>query len=251
MNEEKNLPRTTTGEALTPRKTPGYYPGFSTLDQSRYWDEATRQMIARRLNEIPPVRFFNADQAQLLEAILARLVPQDDRIVERKIPILPWIDQRLFRNEISGFRYENMPADQEAYRIGLAAIAEMAMQRFHQPFVELANHQQDLLLKSVHDGKPEPAHERWNEMDVHRWWAMVMEDAVSIYYAHPWAWDEIGFGGPAYPRGYMRLENGEPEPWEVEEQRYDWMAPDDALSGESDAQQPPEHGGSHGHGGSH
>ena len=43
-----------------------------------------------------------------------------------------------------------------------------------------------------------------------------MQDALEGYYAHPWAWDEIGFGGPAYPRAYTRLERGEPEPWEVE-----------------------------------
>jgi hypothetical protein len=55
---------------------------------------------------------------------------------------------------------------------------------------------------------------------------------VEVYYAHPWAWDEIGYGGPAYPRGYMRLENGEPEPWEVEEHRYEWAAPASSLSGE-------------------
>ena len=29
------------------------------------------------------------------------------------------------------------------------------------------------------------------------------------FYSHPWAWNEIGFGGPAYPRGYMRLRPGE------------------------------------------
>ena len=57
-----------------------------------------------------------------------------------------------------------------------------------------------------------------------------MQDAIDAYYAHPWAWDEIGFGGPAYPRAYTRLERGEPEPWEVEEQRYDWLAPRYAVS---------------------
>jgi hypothetical protein len=43
---------------------------------------------------------------------------------------------------------------------------------------------------------------------------LLIEDCVTAYYSHPWAWDEIGFGGPAYPRGYMRIENGLPEPWE-------------------------------------
>lgn len=253
MSEKtKNLPYDSiTGQPLSSRQTPGYYPGFSTLDQSKYWDETTRAAIEQRLHEVPPVRFFSQEQAQLMEAVLARLVPQEDRSSDRQIPILPWIDQRLYRNELSGFRYETMPPDQEAYRLGLTAVSEMATQKFGRPFSALTDHQQDLLLKSIHDGQPEPNHPAWAQMDVHRWWAMLMEDAVSVYYAHPWAWDEVGFGGPSYPRGYMRLENGLPEPWEVEEQRYEWSAPVDALSGESDAQTPPEHGGSHGHGGSH
>ena len=31
------------------------------------------------------------------------------------------------------------------------------------------------------------------------------------------AWDEIGFGGPAYPRGYLALNHGAPDPWEPRE----------------------------------
>ena len=41
---------------------------------------------------------------------------------------------------------------------------------------------------------------------LHRFWLLLVHDVCAVYYAHPWAWDEIGFGGPAYPRGYMRLE---------------------------------------------
>jgi hypothetical protein len=67
---------------------------------------------------------------------------------------------------------------------------------------------------------------------VHRFWQLIMGDAIDAYYAHPWAWDEVGFGGPAYPRAYTRLERGEPEPWEVEEKRYEWLAPEAAVSDE-------------------
>ena len=67
-------------------------------------------------------------------------------------------------------------------------------------------------------------------MNIKRFWAMLVSDCCAVYYAHPYAWDEIGFGGPAYPRGYIRLESGEAEPWEVKEERYDWIAPYDTLS---------------------
>ncbi|HEX3976800.1 MAG TPA: hypothetical protein VHW96_11080, partial [Solirubrobacteraceae bacterium] len=32
---------------------------------------------------------------------------------------------------------------------------------------------------------------------------------------HPWAWNEIGFPGPAYPRGYLNAGINARERWEV------------------------------------
>ena len=43
-----------TGEPLAPRPQPGYYPGFHTLDQRAFWDEATRKVILARLQPAPP-----------------------------------------------------------------------------------------------------------------------------------------------------------------------------------------------------
>jgi hypothetical protein len=98
-------------------------------------------------------------------------------------------------------------------------------------FQALTWREQDELLKSIHDAKPKPgAADVWEKMPIHRFWALMVQDCAEVYYAHPWAWDEIGFGGPAYPRGYMRLEHGEPEPWEVEEKRHEWVAPADSVS---------------------
>jgi hypothetical protein len=42
----------------------------------------------------------------------------------------------------------------------------------------------------------------------------VLRQIVEIYYAHPAAWSEIGFGGPASPRGYVRLAANRRDPWE-------------------------------------
>jgi len=90
------------------------------------------------------------------------------------------------------------------------------------------------LLSSIHHADPLAAKEIWLQMNTNRFWTMLVSDCCAVYYAHPYAWDEIGFGGPAYPRGYMRLEEGEPEPWEVVEQRYDWAGPEDSLSDTED-----------------
>lgn len=230
---------------------PGYYAGFSTMTQKKSWDQATRNVVTERVENTPPIRFFSDEEAAVLGAVIDRVMPQDDRSAPRTIPILPVLDERLFKNSLNGFRYEDMPPDQEAYRLAIKAIDEMARSRYAQSFVELTVHRQELILKSLHDRKPEPEHPVWERVPVHRFWALLMEDCVTAYYSHPWAWNEIGFGGPAYPRGYMRLENGLPEPWEKDEQRYEWNAPVDSVSAFDEQGVPPEHGSLHGHGGSH
>jgi hypothetical protein len=45
----------------------------------------------------------------------------------------------------------------------------------------------------------------------------MAHDIVLAYYAHPTAWSEIGWGGPASPRGYVRLDFNERDPWEAVE----------------------------------
>ena len=45
----------------------------------------------------------------------------------------------------------------------------------------------------------------------------IIPDIVGAYYAHPVAWNEIGFGGPAAPRGYVRLDFDRRDPWEASE----------------------------------
>jgi hypothetical protein len=247
----RSFPYRATGGDLRDLTQPGYYPGFSTLAQKKHWDEATQGVVAGRTQEAAPLRFFSQEEAALLNAVIDRILPQDDRAERFVVPILPVIDDRLHKNALNGFRYDDMPPDQEAYRLAIQAIHEMASERFGQSFIDLSVHRQELILKSIHDSKPDPENPVWRKMPVHRFWALLLEDCVTAYYSHPWAWDEIGFGGPAYPRGYMRLENGLPEPWEKDEVRYEWNTPADSLSELDTESSPPEHSSLHGHGGSH
>ena len=219
-----------TGQPIPPRPQPGYYPGFSTLGQQAFWDEATRNVVLKRVNEVPPIRFFTAEEHAAMLAIADRIIPQDDRDVDHKVPIVPFIDERLYINKIDGYRYAKMPSDQDAYRLGIKAIQSIANHLYGKKFQELRSDQQDYILETIHDEVPPAGDEVWQQMEVRRFWQMLVNDHCKVYYAHPWAWDEIGFGGPAYPRGYMRLHHGEPEPWEVRERRYEWAGPPLALS---------------------
>jgi hypothetical protein len=230
------LPRdASSGEPLKPTTQPGYYPGFSTMEQKAFWDAATRDLLVMRVEQPPSIRYFTIDQAKFWRAVFDHLIPQHDRTPDRRIPIVEPIDDRLYRNKTIGYRYENMPHDRDAFRLGQQAIDEEAVARYGGGFVLLPNHQQDIVLKAIHDKEPKAASAIWKQMSIGRFWQMLMQDALESYYSHPWAWDEIGFGGPAYPRAYTRLERGEPEPWEVEEKRYAWEQPDYAVSDVTEA----------------
>jgi gluconate 2-dehydrogenase subunit 3-like protein len=240
-----------TGKRMDPVKHPGYYPGYSTMSQKKFWDAATRTVVEKRVSQVPPIRFFEEGELQTIAAVCNRILPQDDRLPEWQIPIVNYIDDRLFSNRISGYRFEGMPADQEVYRLLIQAIDQTALALHRLPFVELDPLKQDFILKSIHDGKVLAAEAIWQRMTIHRVWELLVQDCISAYYAHPWTWDEIGYGGPAYPRAYMRLENGEAEPWEVDEQRYEWAAPPNSISDRYDEAAASSEQSHHGQGGTH
>ncbi len=199
------------------------YPQADVLGQRGHWDEATRQVVMDRVENVPSFRYFSDEQRAIVEAVCARVIPQEHRPPDRRVPIAPWLDQHYGEREIDGFRFDDMPPIQQAWDWGLEGLDQTANALFGRQFVALDGAEQDQVLRAVRDGQP-PG-EVWQRMPARRWWTVVILRQISgIYYAHPLAWDEIGFGGPAYPRGYFALNHGAPEPWEPREagSRYDF-----------------------------
>jgi hypothetical protein len=199
------------------------YPGYHVLDQRGHWDQATREVVLDRVHNVPPFRHLDAHQQATLEALCNRVIPQTDRPPERRVPIAPWIDQSMGQTTLGGFRYDDMPANDVAWYWGLTGLDQTAEARYGASFHALSEKNQDDVLAAIRAG--DPPGEIWQRMPARRWWITIALNQISgVYYAHPFAWDEIGFGGPAYPRGYASLNFGAREPWEVDE------APDDGRS---------------------
>lgn len=240
-----------TGEPLPPRQQPGYYPKFSTLSQSPFWDEATREVVEERVHQPPQRQWFSEASWRFWTTVFEHLVPQTDRAADRQIPLIPMLDERLAKNKTVGYRYTDMPQDRVVYELGIHAIDQTAQHLYGADFLVLAFWQRDRVLQSIAKSEKDGAEKIWEQMSITRFWQMIMTDAIDAYYAHPWAWDEIGFGGPAYPRAYTRLERGEPEPWEVREKPYAWAPPAGAVSGENITPSDDEPQSHHGSGGTH
>lgn len=195
-------------------KTP--YPTYDVLDKwdSPSWNDQTREVVRRRLEELPPRRFLTAEQWSLLEAIVDRLVPQPDR--KSPVPIVPWIDEMLHHNLGPGFRYADMPPMRDAWRQGLDAIAAETRNRHGKGFQQLAPGEQDAILRDVEQNRVERSF--WGELPAGGFFGHhLLKEVVGVYYSHPDAWSEIGYGGPASPRGYARLGFDERDPWEAKE----------------------------------
>ena len=55
----------------------------------------------------------------------------------------------------------------------------------------------------------------WHGWSAAHVWSLWTRYACTAFYSHPWAWNEIGFPGPAYPRGYLNPGVDARERWEV------------------------------------
>ena len=200
---------------MTDFRTP--YLTYDVLDKwdTPSWNDQTRAVIDQRLNKVPERRYLNEEEWSLLQAIVERLVPQPDR-AEGPLPIVPWIDALLFHNHTPGYRYADMPPMRDAWRQGLKAIAAESRNRHGRTFEKLAAEQQDDLLRDVENNRIDSRY--WGNLPAGGFFKHhLLKEVVGIYYSHPSAWSEIGYGGPASPRGYARLGLDERDPWEAEE----------------------------------
>lgn len=179
------------------------------------WNEQTRAVVSKRLQQVPQRRFLEPDEWESLEAVCARLIPQPDRR-ENPVPIVPFIDAQLDRGHESGYRYEDMPDLRSAWRLGIAGIEKEARERHQARFAELDVEEQDSVLRAIQAG--EVSGEPWDTLPPQRFFSeILLKSVIGIYYAHPAAWSEMGFGGPASPRGYVRLGLDQRDPWEARE----------------------------------
>lgn len=194
------------------------YPDYDVLDKwdSPSWNDQTREVVLERVEEAPPRRFLTEEQWSLLVAIADRLIPQPER--EYPVPIVPWIDDMLHHDRRPGYRFAEMPPMRDAWRQGLDAIGSEARERHGRRFEDLSCDEQDALLRAVQHGEVESR--EWGSLPPKRFFkSLLLKQVVSTYYAHPAAWSEIGFGGPASPRGYVRHGFDERDPWEAKETR--------------------------------
>lgn len=193
------------------------FPDYDVLAKrdTPSWNDKTRAVVAERLALSEHRDVLTARQRSTLRAAIDRIVPQP----EGRPPVnaTALVLEKIASDASDGFRHHVLPPLAPCYARGLDALEAEAVARHGISFHLLEEADADRILTAVERGDVR-ASEAWGDMPPTIFWQWrLLPDAVSAYYAHPSAWSAIGFGGPASPRGYVRLEGDRRDPWEAAE----------------------------------
>lgn len=204
------LPRQRRG--TTPQMI-GRFPDFDVLDPAILdtWDEATRKVVLGRLELTGrKLEFFTPEEELALRAFADTMLSQDR---EPRVPVAEMLDLKYSEGKLEGYQYEDVPDDRSLWREVLKGLDFTARGRYGRPFCELDLDARGAICGDLQQGVLQGG--PWDAFNVERAYTVTMAAMVSEFYSHPWAWNEIGFGGPAYPRGYARFGPlGPVEAWE-------------------------------------
>jgi Gluconate 2-dehydrogenase subunit 3 len=203
------LPRHRRGTAPQGRSR---YPDYDILEQAGHWDAVTRRVVLDRVENVPPVRFFDAREEATLRVFCDVVTAQDS---EPRVPVLEMVDAKLHAGRLDGFQHADLPDDRDVWRLAARGLDEAARARGAADFPAASDEQRLEIVAAFHKGE---LHDGvWATLPAAKAFGVLMSAVLSAFYSHPWAWNEIGFGGPAYPRGYARIGMGLRESWEAEE----------------------------------
>lgn len=195
--------------AVTPQGR-GRYPGYDVLDEVPRWDEVTAGVVLARMALTPDLSFFTAQENAVATPLFDLLLAQDG---EPRVPVVALVDARLAAGETDGWHYDDMPSDPQAWRETLAALDDDAHAAHEEAFSTLDPRRQGELVQAVFDAGSDGRD--WHGWPGSRVWSLWTRYVCAAFYSHPWSWNEIGFGGPAYPRGYKNVGVDKRERWEV------------------------------------
>jgi len=164
--------------------------------------------VLARLEPPGRTRFFSKAEQETAVVLVAQLVDVDEDLATS---LVAEIDSRMADDETDGWHYDDMPVDEEAWRRSLAGLDAEAASRGADSFAALPPDEAHAVLAGIADSDAD----RWHGLPRGHTWDLWMRYSCTAYYAHPRAWDEMGWGGPAYPRGYKNIGIDAREPYEV------------------------------------
>ncbi|MFC4769649.1 gluconate 2-dehydrogenase subunit 3 family protein [Effusibacillus consociatus] len=188
-----------------------HYPDFDVMDQKEHWDPHTREIVEKRL-ELGNYKTLSQQEAETLYQLCSVLLHDTrDTILYY---VVHHFDNKLSSDIGESQRKKGIPKHSVLIREGLRALDQYCTSDYGALFSGLEDHIQHMIVDQLMrgtlqlnaDGVQIPAQDLFSKL---------LTESVSAYYSHPSIWSEIGYAGPAYPRGYVRSEMGLTDPWEA------------------------------------
>ena len=193
------------------------YAGYDVLAKrdTPSWNDKTRDVVDRRMSLRGPEAVLTGAQHAVLARLVERIAPQP----ERRAPAntLAMLTRRIADDEGDGYRPAALPRFAECWRRILDALDAEAREVHGEGFAALAEPDADALLQAVSEGRTQAG--AWSDLPPERVWKWrIIPDILAAHWAQPALWSDMGFGGPASPRGYVRLDANRRDPWEAREE---------------------------------
>jgi len=179
-----------------------------------HWDSHTQKIVSGRL-ETPsffPCRFFEQHEADTLFALCRILL--DDRRDSIMAYVVHHFDSTLHAGLGESQRKVGVPRLSALMRDGLALFDHACSEAHGGKFAALDDRERRQAVEQLMQGNLTLQNGQ-KTVPVAAFTDRILSEAVAAYYSHPEVWSEIGYAGPAYPRGYVRTELGLTDPWEA------------------------------------
>ncbi|MCH5586051.1 gluconate 2-dehydrogenase subunit 3 family protein [Shimazuella sp. AN120528] len=189
-----------------------HYPSYDVMKAKDEWDDHTQQIVSKRLEPTASYSFLTKKEAAMLQQICGQLT--GDERESLIFYILDHMDQTLHSSIGEGQRKVGAPKAKELLRSGLEALEQTSQEKYELSFVQLDKKAQQQLLTQL--SKEQAFTSKRSSIPQKELFKKLLTMTLEAYYSHPLVWSEIGYGGPAYPRGYVRTQLGQLDPWEAQ-----------------------------------
>lgn len=198
----------------------GLGESMTALIDSDLTSPQTRRVLLQRLHEKPDAQgLLDVEELRTLRALAARVIP------DAGFDLAGRLDQMLAQPQHDGWRFNTLPQDGDAWKLGLASLDAAAQRMFAVTFVALDVARQDQILKLAqkgHLGKGLLAsmHLRgdaklFDAAQMRDWFEDVRGELVKLYVADPRTMERIGFTGFADEQGFIKIGLSEREEAEI------------------------------------
>ena len=161
-------------------------------------------------------QFLTVEEKEVLKKICTHLAFDDREEILQFV--IDHIDQSLASTIGEGQRKQGILKADILVREGLRALNELANEQFSLRYIELEPEKQRTMLEEISKQQTGPG-AYWGNIAPKDFFKKLLTLTVEAYCSYPTVWSEMGYGGPAYPRGYVRTQMGQLDPWEAKPKR--------------------------------